>query len=283
MPVQVPVGLSLAGARRAYRRRMLGLMVLALAVFAYLIAITRGDFIYDYRSLSFAAASGIVERCDYSGCDTPLQVTYYDNYFVDQYVDIDAGDCCYHPGQTLTVLYDPTGECADVSFGYADRNGGIAGDLVGVLLYVTAVLAVIWWHARRWRRRAEQAAAQPVAEGWTAVRIPTRTRRPLFRLTPDRRESSHGGHRSELMLAGLRRQLVTAVPDREQFEVVGQPKHGGVVALRAPGSPFVVWPAGRARSGWLQIDRYDVARVTSYVVPPIAAVLWHALAAHPSC
>lgn len=281
MPMQVPVGLSPTGARRAYRRRMFGVMAFALVIFGYLVAVTRGDFIYDYRSLSFAAASGIVERCDFTGCDTPLRVSYYDNYIVGQYIDIDPGDCCYHAGQKLTVLYDPTGECSDVAFGYADRNEGIIGDLVGVVLYPTIVLAIIGWHSRRWRRRAEQAATATVCAGWSAVRIPTRTRRPLFRLTHE-----HGhehGDKRDLVMAGLRRQFVTAIPDGEQFEVLSQPTEFGVVALRAPGSPFVVWPAGRLRSGWLQIDRYDIARVTSYVVPPVASVLWHALAAHPTC
>ena len=281
--MRVPVGLSLAGARRAYRRRVVGAMLFALAVVTFMFALGRGELVYDYRSLSFAAASGIVQRCDYKGCDTPLQVTYYDNYFVDQYIDIDPGDCCYHPGQTLTVLYDPTGECSDVAFGYADRNTGIIGDIVILILVPVLAVTAVGWHSRRWRRRAEQAAQEAVATQWTAIRIPTRTRRPVFRLTPNSETSSHGGHRPTLVMAGLRRQLVTAVPDGEHFEVIGEPKSGGVVALRAPDSPFVIWPAGRLRAGWLQIDRYDVARITSYVVPPLAGALWHALAAHPTC
>lgn len=281
--MQLPIGLSLANARRAYRRRMFGAMLLGVASFGVFVALTRGPLIYDFREPSFAAASGIVERCDYKGCDTPLEVTYYDNYFVDQYVDIEPDDCCYHPGQTLTVYYDPTGECQDVAFGNSDVQSGIIGDIVVLTLIPIVVAAIIGWHARRWRRRAERAAAEPVAPGWSAVRIPSRTRRPLFRLTPDSTIVRHGGLQFDLVMAGLRRQLTTAIGTDTRLEVLGRPEEFGVVALRVPESPLIIWPAGRLRDAWLAIDRYDIARLSSYAIPPLAGVLWHALAGHPSC
>ena len=281
--MRVPVGLSLANARRAYRRRMAGAMVLGVASFGIFVGFTRGPLIYDFREPSFLAATGIVERCDYKGCDTPLQVTYYDNYFVDQYVDIDPSDCCYHPGQTLTVYYDPTGVCQEVDFGDGNRETGIIGDLAVLTLIPLIVIGVVGWHARGWRRRAERAAQAPVAVGWSATRIPSRTRRPLFRLTPDSTVVHHGGLGSDLVMTGLRRQLANAVSTDTKLEVLGRPEEFGVVALRAPDSPLVVWPAGRLRSGWLQLDRYDLGRIASYVVPPVAGALWHALLAQGSC
>lgn len=280
--MHVPVGLSLANARRAYRRRMAGAMLLGVASFGLFVGLTRGPLVYDFRAMSFATASGIVERCDFD-CEGPLDVKYHDNHSVDQYVDIARDDCCYHVGQTVTVIYDATGECADVELGYGDRTSGIVGDIVVLALVPIVVCAIAGWHSRRWRRRAERAAQAPVASDWYAVRTRSRTRRPIFRVIPEHSETFHVGQRHELVMTGLRRQLASGLDENTHLDVLGTPEQGGVVALCAPDSALVIWPAGRLRSGWLQIDRYDLARITSYVVPPLAGAIWHALLAQGSC
>jgi hypothetical protein len=191
-------------------------------------------------------------------------------------VDLAPSDGHFHVGQRVPIWYDATNVCGDVLFGDSDWRSSLIGDIVGNLLPLV-LIPILWWHAGRWRDKAEEAASAKAASGWSVRRVHSWTRRPLFMV------SSESGAEDDLYLPVLNQQLVNLVEDPSKLEVLGQPQRGATVALHEPGSDKIIWPSGNLRIGQLTLDRYNFSWLAALMGPALMLLVFHLTAGPHSC
>lgn len=270
-------GLHASEARKAYRRRVLGELLILLVLTATFWLASLGELKYAVRSFSFVHTTGTLVNDPYSLNPPSLAIEFTDTSGQLEYADLDTSAVdAAHVGAHVPIWYDGQGICPDILYGRSDWVLGITFDLI--IFVSVPILAGLWLahRGRRWWRQVERAASRPPESGCHVEADQTMTRRPVVAVT-----DVHSGR--VLYLPLLSRQLARVVADFPSLEVHGHPVAGGTIVLRQPDSPLTIWPAGRLRQARWIVDRYDLERIAAIVGPQILAWVYHLATSPHSC